>query len=157
MIIKGRARSVNAGRQVLGKLKTTGGTTVITQAGEVESQDIVWTGTTSDATETEIFLGGETDSRYTLTASSTEILHCIAIAKDGTNTKTWEIKVTFVRDGSSNSSMVFQDIKILAEDTLDVSLVFEADDTNEAAIVKVTGIAATTISWKVTAWRTLLN
>jgi len=124
------------------------------------SASLTWSGTTSNATPTEIFVNGVSLSRYTLTASQTDAFFLKVIARDSTNNKSkvWEIKAAAQRDSSNNSALVDTPIyEIVAQsdttgtgtgtDTWDVAV--SVDDTDETFRVTVTGYTDASVGWVV--------
>jgi hypothetical protein len=112
----------------------------------------VWNGSTADDTETEIFLGGVLNSRESVSPSSTKGFLITLTARDNANneSKRWRIEGAVQRDGSDNTSLVSAPMgAIVAESAgaLAWAQSVEADDTNEALIIKVTGEIGKTITW----------
>jgi hypothetical protein len=111
-------------------------------------------GSTTDATETEIFCAGVSNQRVNILADSALGFKAMITAKDsdGTDCKYWEVSGLIKRDGASNTSIVGTVTKtVIAEETGASSwdCDFTADDTNEALKVTVTGASATNIDWTV--------
>ena len=112
----------------------------------------IWEGTTTDATQTEIYLNGVASSRESVAANSTKGFLITLTARDDTNnaSKRWRIEGAIQRDGSNNTALVSTPVgSIVAESASATAWLqsVEADDTNEALIIKVTGEAGKTIQW----------
>ncbi len=109
-----------------------------------------WTGSTTTATATELYLLGDSSYRCTVLANSSIKFSVDIIARDDTNnaSKAWEIRGLIQRDGSSNTSLVGPVTKTtIADSGVGWDVTVDADDTNDALRVTVTGAASTTIRW----------
>lgn len=112
----------------------------------------VWEGTTADENQTEIFLEGVASSRESVAANSSKGFIITLTARDNTNndTKRWRIEGAVQRDGSDNTTLVSTPMgAIVAESSGAATWAqsVEADDTNEALVIKVTGEAGKTVQW----------
>ncbi len=112
-------------------------------------EEVIWKGQTTDGTTTEIYLHGESSNRCIVLADSVIGFTINIIGKDGSgNIYHDEVKGTIKRDGSGNTTMVgTSTTNINDESGATWSTSVEADDINEALIVKVTGEASTTVDW----------
>lgn len=119
-----------------------------------------WSGTTSNATPTEIFIDGISSNRHILTANQTDAFFLRVVARDDTNNKSkvWKIEAAAQRDGSNNSSLVGSaSVDVVTQsDTLgggsgtDLwSISVSVNDSDESFRITVTGQALTTIGWVV--------
>jgi hypothetical protein len=113
-----------------------------------------WHGVTTDVTETEIFLGGTSNQRATVLASSAFMFKFTVIAYNVTDNvgSTWNIMGGIKRDASNNTSLIGSVSK--TQTSFDVAgaawdVTVTADDTNEALKVTVTGAAGKTIRWNI--------
>jgi hypothetical protein len=115
------------------------------------TEDVQWKGQTTNATATEIFLHGESANRCTVLASSVIGFTVRVVGINSTTFATYdiEIKGTIKRDASNNTTLVSATSQLFSDEmSLGISAVIvEADDVNEALIVKVTGLASNTIMW----------
>jgi len=123
---------------------------------EQSVEEVQWKGQTTTATATEIFLHGVSANRCTILASSATVFNGSAVAKQAAtgNTKAWTFQGCIKRDASNNTVLVGAVTStVIAEDAGASAwvLTIEADDTNEAIKVTVTGEAAKTIDWGVEA------
>jgi hypothetical protein len=125
---------------------------------EVASGDISsWSGLTTNAVETELFLGGVTNSRYTMQSNSTTVFQLLCVARDGTNNKSkvWKIEAVSQRDSSNSSALVgTPTYTVIAQsdisggtDDWDISVT--VNDTDETFRILVTGQASINIAWNI--------
>ena len=110
----------------------------------------ILTGTTTNATETEIFVGGVSNSRVPVAADST-IMYSVDIAARRTDSDGVGAGYHFKGVIDNNSGTV-ADVGtlyeiIIAEDNVALSADVGADATNDTIYVKVTGIAGHTYRW----------
>lgn len=107
-------------------------------------------GTTSDATETEIFVGGTASSRIPV-ASNTTIFYEVDIVARRTDATGesggWHLKAV-----ADNFSGTVADVGTVyevqvASDDANYAVDARADDTNDSIGIYVTGVAGKTISW----------
>lgn len=116
-----------------------------------------WRGKTTDGTQTEIFLNGSSNTRAVLRPGQVWTGHL-----DFQSIKTDQSKGVFGRkffvirrDGSNNTSLVGSVQTIVADILLgsnSYAISIDADDTNEALRVQVTGATSETVNWKCTAF-----
>lgn len=128
---------------------TTGGT--VTQGASFYSskQYVVW-GTTTTATETEIFIGGQSNTRIPVSTNTTIMFEVAITARrtDAANeSASWHLKGC-----ADNFSGTVADVGnlyeiIVARDDATWTVDVRADDTNNSINVYVTGAAAKTIRW----------
>ncbi len=109
-----------------------------------------WSGQTTDATPTEIFLGAKSNERFTLAASSYVSFegHIIGFEDTTLNKGRYTFKGGITRDASGNTTL---DTTITPttefEDSAGWGISITADDSNEALIITVTGAAGVTVDW----------
>lgn len=113
------------------------------------ASETVWSGTTSNATPTEIFVGGVASTRYTIAASSSE---SFTLQVDGRDTTTGDEMTMFFRgsikrDGANNTTLSGLGSETTAKDDATWDISVTADDTNEALIITVTGDATNSVEW----------
>jgi hypothetical protein len=116
---------------------------------KIRSQ-VSWYGNTTNATQTELFLGGEASVRCVLLPKSAIKFNIdvIALKSNGTQGASYRIEGIIRRDNVDNVVFVgTPTIFIIGEDDPTWSAIVEADATNKALVVKATGVAGTTITW----------
>lgn len=104
--------------------------------------------TTTDATQTELFLDG-TSTRIDLPEDSTMMFEADIIGRDSTGTDHCSFRLQGLVDRTSGSTVLVNTVNevVVAETDDTWSATVEADDVNDTIAVKVTGAAATTIRW----------
>ena len=106
---------------------------------------------TTDATPTEIFMTGGSSRRITLEANSAIMFKVMVIAYDSSNTDGhwWEITGGIRRDGAGNCSLIGANIVNEDNDAGAAAwtAVLDANDTNDAIRITVTGEVGKTIRW----------
>ena len=114
------------------------------------TKNYVLYGTTTDATETEIFIGGTSNSRIPV-ASNTTVFYSVDVAARRTDATGesggWSLKAV-----ADNFSGTVADVGTVYEiqvatDDANFAVDVRADDTNDAIGVHVTGAAGKTIRW----------
>jgi hypothetical protein len=121
--------------------------------GEAQFAKFVIANTTSNNTQTELFLDGSSATqRMTLNAGETWIFVATLAARDGTDSCVFEIQGGIHRNGATTALIqtVTENFhkKTTGANTWDFTL--EADDTNDALVAKVTGETSKTIKWVAT-------
>ena len=110
----------------------------------------VLTGTTSDATETEIFVGGVSNSRISIAANSTVMYSVDVVARrtdsDGIGAG-YHFKGVIDNNAGTVADVGTLYEVIIAEDNTALLADVGADATNDTIYVKVTGIASHTYRW----------
>lgn len=110
-----------------------------------------WSGSTSNDTPTEIFLGGAANQRLVIPADTALAFQILVVGRDTTDDTGFamEIRGGIIRDGSDNTSIIgFAPLTFeLGNDITGATVTVSADDTNEALIVTVTGHASHTVNW----------
>lgn len=108
------------------------------------------TGTTTDATQTEIYSLGVASNRITIPTDTTVSfrVHFAARRTDADNESgSWDLRGC-VDNNAGTTALVGAVLKTdVAEDTAAWDVTAEADDTNDALVLKVTGEALKTIRW----------
>jgi hypothetical protein len=119
----------------------------------LNGEKIAFSGTTTNATITEIFLRGVSSNRCVLQAKNVLSFRGQAVAyrSDYTGSARWSIEGLIKRDGSNNTTLVGVTATLTHSDGTGNTLVLTitADDTNEALKVEVTGNASETWTWGV--------
>jgi hypothetical protein len=114
------------------------------------SKEYVLYGSTSDATETEIFVGGTASSRVPIANNTTIFYQVYVVARrtDATG-ESAGIHLKGVVDNFSGTVADVGDVYevIVARDDSNYLVDARADDTNDAIGIHVTGVASKTISW----------
>jgi len=117
-------------------------------------------GTTTDATETEIFVNGVADSRITI-ASGYCYTFMVQISAKRTETSMecagYKIEGVIKNDSGTTSLVDAPTVTSIAEDDSNWDVTAEADDINDALVIKVTGAASKTINWAATVNLTEVN
>lgn len=114
------------------------------------TKNYVLYGTTTDATETEIFIGGTSNSRIPVASNTTVFYECDIAARrtDATGESGgWHLKAV-----ADNFSGTVADVGSVYEvqvatDDANYAVDARADDTNDAIGIYVTGVASKTIRW----------
>lgn len=113
-------------------------------------EEVHWTGTTTDATATELFLHGVSANRCVLLASSVLgfTVRVTGIASTTFEVIDLELKGTIKRDASNVTTLVGTVTSTVINNELSTATAtLTADDTNEALKLTVTGLAGKTINW----------
>jgi hypothetical protein len=141
-----------------GKYLTTNGTTVswATVSGgggsSAYSNQYSINGTTTDATETEIFIGGTANTRIAVPTNKNVYYTVDIIAREtggGTNYGAFTLKSV----AANSSTGVVSDLGnmyevIIARSSVNIAVDIRADNTNKTINLYVTGLAGVTLSWK---------
>jgi hypothetical protein len=119
----------------------------------LNGEKIAFSGTTTNATITEIFLRGVSSNRCVLQAKNVLSFkgQAVAYRSDYTGSARWSIEGLIKRDGSNNTTLIGVTATLTHSDGTGNTLVLTitADDTNEALKVEVTGNASETWTWGV--------
>jgi hypothetical protein len=119
---------------------------------------ITWSGTTTNDTATEIFLGGIASTRYALATSSTVLFQLTATARDNVNnlTKVWLIEAVTSTSSADASAFVrltptyrVIDQHSIVGGTNDWAIAVSVNDGDDTFRVTVTGAPGSTIQWLV--------
>ena len=104
--------------------------------------------TTSDATQTELFLNGSS-TRILLPDNTTMMFEADVVGRNSTGTKHCAFRLQGVIDRTSSSTTIIGTVNetIIAETEEAWVATATADDTNDTVVIKVTGEASTTIRW----------
>jgi len=153
-----RANSLNAyayGRRY-GSTRLHLGTTTSTSDAtnpSLNKEWCAWSGTTANATITEIFLRGVSSNRCVLQAKNVLSFRgqCVAFRSDYTGSARWSIEGLIKRNNGNNTTLVGVTATLTHSDGTGGTLVLtiDADDTNESLRVQVTGNASETWTWLV--------
>ena len=113
-------------------------------------EEVMWLGTTTNGSATELFLHGDSPYRCTLLADSVVGFEIRVVAKS-TAGDIYDEKIegTIKRDGADNTVLVGSNDTTVINDESggSWSVSVTADDTNECIKLSVSGAAATTINW----------
>ena len=127
-----------------------GGTGADGETSNAVTNQYILTGTTSDATETEIFIGGVSNSRVPVANNSTVMYSVDIVARrtdsDGVGAG-YHLKGIIDHNSGTTADVGNLYEIILAEDNTALAVDVGADATNDAIYVKVTGIAGHTYRW----------
>lgn len=117
--------------------------------GDVQRGDCVVRRSTTDATQAELFLDGAS-SRIVLPSDSTWAFNALVVARrtDADNESAAYIISGCIDNNAGTTALVGTiTVTVIAEDTAAWDVTAEADNTNDALVIKVTGEAAKTIYW----------
>lgn len=111
--------------------------------------EVQWFGETSGSNQTEIFLNGANQRCVLISQSSISFLILITARNNSQNkTKSWKIEGSIQRNSSNSTNLIGSISKtIIADSGASWDVTAEADDTNGALVVKVTGEQEATIRW----------
>jgi len=111
--------------------------------------EVQWFGETNASAQTEIFLNGSNQRCVLISQSSITFLILVTARNNNLNkTKSWKIDGAIQRNSSSSTSLVGTINKtVIADNGLSWDVTVEADDTNEALVIKVSGEQDATIQW----------
>lgn len=111
--------------------------------------EVQWFGEISGSNQTEIFLNGANQRCIIISQSSMTFLILITARNNSQNkTKSWKIEGAIQRNSSNLTSLIGSINKtVVADSGVSWDVTAEADDTNEALVVKVTGEQDATIRW----------
>ena len=118
--------------------------------GDAQASLYVLRKTTNDATPRELYLDGSSE-RLTVASGRTMTLDVLIVARSSTGQSAgYRFDGVIENDGGTTRFLIAPTVSSLGEDnaTWDVSV--EADDTNDALVIKVTGAESTTIRWVAT-------
>ena len=104
-------------------------------------------GTTTDATETEIYLDGD-DSQILVAEDTVKMVEILVTGRgDNDEVAGYVIRALIQNNGGTTSLQGATSKTVVYEDDGNWDANIEADDTNDAVSVKVTGEAGVTIEW----------
>lgn len=106
---------------------------------------LLWN-TTTDATPTELFLNGVSE-RITLATDSAIMLIGTVMGRSATEIAGYELRGLVDNDGGTTTLKGTYSKVSQFEDDPGWDVALAGDDSNDAAIIQVTGAAATTINW----------
>lgn len=111
--------------------------------------EIQWFGETNSSSQTEIFLNGVNQRCVIISQSSMTFFILVTARCNSQNkTKSWRIEGSIQRNSSNSTNLIGPISKtIIAESGVSWDVAAEADDTNEALVIKVSGEDDTTIRW----------
>jgi hypothetical protein len=129
---------------------TQAGLTIGDLDGNYKSKSYVLWGTTTDATETEIFVAGNSGSRISIGSNTTVSYKVQLVARrtDATGeSASWELKATADNFSGTTADVGSVYEVIVARDDTNWLVDARADDTNDSVNIYVTGAAGKTIAW----------
>lgn len=135
-----------------GKVLTTNGTTVSWQesSGSGYSNQYVLTGVTTNATETEIFVGNITNSRIAATLDKNIFYTIDVVAREtggGSNYAAFTLKSAAKNAGGTVSDLGTVYEVVVARSSTGINIDARADNTNDSINFYVTGLAGVTLVW----------
>lgn len=122
--------------------------------GDAQTSTFVSRRSTTDATQSELFLDGSSE-RMTIATDTTWAFTMLIVARrtDADNeSAAYEIKGCIDNNAGTTALVGSIATTVIAEDNAAWDVTAEADNTNDALAVKVTGEAAKTIRWVATVW-----
>jgi hypothetical protein len=121
-----------------------------TNKGEAQASMYVLRTSTTNSTQTEMFLDGLSE-RMTIASGRTLVFEIQVAARSSGNTSAaYLIKGAIDNNGGTTSFLNAPIVEVLGEDVSAWDATVQADDTNDALVLKVTGAASTTIRWVAT-------
>jgi hypothetical protein len=118
--------------------------------GDAQSSKYVLRNSTSGAVTNELFLNGSS-ARMTLPNNSTWTFEGQVVARSSTGSSAGYKFKGVIDNNSGTTSLVYTpSYETLAEDVAGWDVVVQADDANDALVVKVTGALSTNIRWVAT-------
>ncbi len=114
------------------------------------SMYVLRTSTTNTATQTEMFLDASS-ARMTIASGRTLVFEIQVSARSSANTSAaYLIKGAIDNNGGTTSFLNAPIVEVLGEDDSAWDATVQADNTNDALVLKVTGTASATIRWVAT-------
>lgn len=121
-----------------------------TNRGEAQASMYVLRASTANSTQTEMFLDG-LSARMTIASGRTLVFEIQVVARSSGNTSAaYLIRGAIDNNGGTTSFLNAPIVQVLGEDDSAWDATVEADNTNDALVLKVTGAASTTIRWVAT-------
>lgn len=118
--------------------------------GDAQTSMYVVHATTTDGTQTEMFLDASS-LRLTLASGRTLVFEIQVAARSSSNTSAaYLIKGAIDNNSGTTSFLNAPIVEVLGEDVSAWDATVQADDTNDALVLKVTGAASTTVRWVAT-------
>ena len=130
------------------------GTWQAAAGGPAGPSGTVLSGTTSNNTQTEIFVDGVASSRMTIATNTTWMFSAMVAARSATESAGYKIEGVIKNDGGTTSLVGTAVKTVFAEEDATWDITVEADDTNDALVFKVTGDSADSVVWEVTVNKT---
>jgi hypothetical protein len=118
-------------------------------AGDAQASMYVLRATTSNATQTEMFLDGSA-ARMTVASGRTLVFEIQVVGRSSGNTSAAYLIRGAIDNNGGTTSFINAIVETLGEDVGSWDATVEADNTNDALVLKVTGAASTTIRWVAT-------
>jgi hypothetical protein len=114
------------------------------------SMYVLRTSTTNTAAQTEMFLDGSA-ARMTIASGNTWVFEIQVTARSSANTSAaYLIKGSIDNNSGTTSFLNAPIVEVLGEDDSAWDVTVQADNTNDALVLKVTGTASATIRWVAT-------
>ena len=104
---------------------------------------------TTNATQTEMFIGDVTNARISIPSGQTYLFDILIVGRSITSGDGGGYRIEGVIENTSGTTALVGSISktLIAEDTASWDTAAEADNTNDALAIKVTGVASETIRW----------
>lgn len=120
------------------------------QTGDAQTSTFVARRTTTDATQTELFLDG-TGNRMFIESGSTWVFEGQVVGRSsGGASAGYRFRGVIDNNAGTTSMVSPPTVEVIAEDVGAWDVAIEADNTNDALVIKVTGAASTNIRWVAT-------
>lgn len=133
-----------------GKFLSTNGSNVIWASGPAYSNQYALTGTTTNATETEIFINGVSNSRMAVALNKNVFYTIDVVAREtsgGTNYAAFTLKSAVANRAGTTSDLGNVYEVVIARSSASINVDVRADNTNDTINLYVTGLAGVTLSW----------
>ena len=122
--------------------------TARTAIGVTDPTGVVLSGTTSNNTQTEIFVDGVTNSRATISTNTTWMFSAMAAARSATESAGYKIEGVIKNDAGTAALVGVVAKTVFAEE--DIAWDITVTAANNALTFIVTGDSADSVSWEVT-------
>ena len=124
-------------------------TTVTETIKKAQTSYVVSACETTNATQTEMFIGDVTNARISIPSGQTYLFDILIVGRSITSGDGGGYRIEGVIENTSGTTALVGSISktLIAEDTASWDTAAEADNTNDALAIKVTGVASETIRW----------
>lgn len=153
-IVQGESGSYTAAVTSSGVLLQSGlsywsDTTVTETIKKAQTSYVVSACETTDATQTEMFIGDVTNARISIPSGQTYLFDILIVGRSITNSDGGGYRIEGVIENTSGTTALVGSITktVLAEDNASWDVTAEADNTNDALAIKVTGVSSHDIRW----------
>lgn len=139
----------SSGVTLVSSLSYWSNTTVSDTIKKAQTSYVVSACQTTDATQTEMFIGDVTNARIDIPSGQTYLFDILIVGRSASAGDGAGYRIEGVVENTSGVTSLVGSITktVIAEDTASWDVTAEADNTNDALAIKVTGQSATTIRW----------